>query len=304
MEQQLLNILANDNSSRQYRYLLIDGLTTVSEIDFIALDNIQALLGEQAIATVIRPDISHDLNSCPKLITIAKPNQELDKRLLHFSVVQAQNERLSTKSYVCGWMVSQYPPEIITEQMVNIGKQLSKYCAMGFVPFYEPFRMQLLQEGNAICPEFIADMLNMFLNYCYPTIQNTLRNIKQLNYKPKNIDLFMVEEAKFYQQEAKQLFFLYLAQYEIYQEIKKDTNQISLLELAEYYRDAWQYGLQAVNDRFIFALMSYRYGNHLLSNIELKSAVEAAVLEPGSLSDRFKAIDKGVFLSLVKKEIE
>ncbi len=114
----------------------------------------------------------------------------------------------------------------------------------------------------------------------------------------------MVEEAKFYQQEAKQLFFLYLAQYEIYQEIKKDTNQISLLELAEYYRDAWQYGLQAVNDRFIFALMSYRYGNHLLSNIELKSAVEAAVLEPGSLSDRFKAIDKGVFLSLVKKEIE
>ena len=49
MEQQLLNILANDNSSRQYRYLLIDGLTTVSEIDFIALDNIQALLGEQAI---------------------------------------------------------------------------------------------------------------------------------------------------------------------------------------------------------------------------------------------------------------
>lgn len=302
MEQQLLQILDNENSRKQYRYLLIDALTTVSEMDFIALNNIKELLGENTITTVIRPDLSHDLASCPKLITIGKPNQELEKRLLHFSIVEATDEILQSKRYVCGWMLSEHPPEIIIEQMVNIGSFLSKYCGTGFVPFYEPFRMQLLQEGNAICPEFIANMLNCFQAYCYPTTTQTLNIVKPLENRQENISMFFSEDAKFYQQQIKMIFQLYLSESKIYGETGKDINKISLINIAKVYQKAFFCGLTQISDQLVFALMTLRYGD-LLSNPQLKRAIDDAKFDEGSLLERFQSIDREQFISIKNRTI-
>jgi hypothetical protein len=104
MKQQLLTLLDNQDNQQYYRYLLIDPLTSVSEMDFIDLNNIKDQFGDEAITTVIRTDLAYDLASCPKLVTIGKPNLPLGKRLLHFSVVEAQSEILQKNvMYVVGW---------------------------------------------------------------------------------------------------------------------------------------------------------------------------------------------------------
>ncbi|RKS86100.1 hypothetical protein DES39_1526 [Orbus hercynius] len=297
MEQQLLAILDSEENKKYYRYLLLDALTTVSEMDFISLNNIHDLLGDEAITTVERTDLAYDLSSCPKLITIGKPNEQLAKRLLHFSVVEAQSEILQTKRYVCAWMVSEHPPEMIAQQMVSIGLFLTKYYGAGFVPFYEPFRMQLLQQSNLICPEFLADMLSCFKHYSYPTITQTLNTINQLDYKPDSINCFLSQDAKFYQQQLKIIFELYHSQARIYSETGKDVNSINLIEIARAYQQAYLCGLTQKNDQFIFALMTLRYGQ-LLANSQLKQAVDEAKIDEGSLSVRFQAIDRAQFLSI------
>lgn len=302
MEQQLLAILDSEENKKYYRYLLLDALTTVSEMDFIELNNIQDLLGEQAITTVLRPDLAYDLNSCPKLITFGKPNQQLEKRLLHFSIVEAQSEILQTKRYVCGWMVSEYPPEVIAEQMVNIGLFLTKYYGTGFIPFYEPFRMQLLHQSNSICPEFIADMFSCFKHYSYPTITQTVNTINQLDYKPDRINCFLSEDAKFYQQHTKIIFALYGSQSRIYREIGENVNKINLIDIADAYQKAYLCGLTQINDQLIFSLMTLRYGN-LLSNPLLKQTIDEAKFDEGSLSKRFQKIDREQFLSIKSTRI-
>lgn len=301
MKQQLLTLLDSQDNQHYYRYLLIDPLTSVSEMDFIDLNNIKDQLDDEAITTVIRSDLAYDLASCPKLVTIGKPNLPLEKRLLHFSVVEAQSEILQKKRYICGWMVSQYPPEVVAEQITHIGRFLTKYMGTHFVPFYEPFRMQLLHQGNAVCPEFLADVLNCFQHYSYPTINKTVNTIHHLGYKPENFTLFLSEEAKFYQQHSNILFDIYLSQVNILTKTEKEIDNISLMEIAESYHKACSYGLNALSDRKIFTLMSMTYGN-LLSNTKIKQAIDAAKFDEGSLTERFKAIERPHFLSIKQAE--
>lgn len=297
MEQELLELLNSDNNKKYYRYLLIDTLTTVSDTDFIALNNIKDLLGDETISTIVRPDLAHDLNVCPKLIIIGKPDQKLEERLLHFSVIEAKTEVSQSKRYVCGWMTSEYPPEVIKEQMVNIGLLLNKYYGNGFIPFYEPFKMQLLHQSNLICPEFISEILNCFQSYIYPTINQTIKVIDRLNYKPKSIDIFLSEEAKFYQQHASVIFELYQSQFKIYSEVNKDVYSINLMNISKAYQLACFCGLRSKSDQFVFSLMTLRYGD-LLSNQYLKNVIDEAKIDEGSLSRRFQEISRQQFLSI------
>jgi hypothetical protein len=298
MEKQLLTLLDNENSQQQYRYLLLDTLTSVSEIDLITINNIKEILGEEAVTTVIRPELAHDLASCPKLITLAKPQQSLQKRLLHFSVIEAKAEILQSKRYVCGWLVSTLPPDVIAEQIVNIGRFIAKQCQMSFIPFYEPFRLELLQESNRICPEWLAEALNCFTYYCYPTVERTVNVIENINYKMDSFNIFLVEEAKFYQKEIKSIYALYIAWHDL-TEYSAQAHHKTLYDIAAIYYQSYQLGLTAINDRHIYTLMSLRYGK-LTQNAQLKTAIETARSEPGTLSEQFKQLDKRVFQGLTK----
>ena len=299
MKQQLIALLDNENNQKYYRYLLLDPLTSVSELDFVGLNNIKDLYGEQAVTPVVRKDLAYDLDACPQLVTLGKPNQELENRLLHFSLIEAKGEILQSKRYVCCWLVSQYEPKIVAKILSDIGMHLTQFLGSIFVPFYEPFRMQLLHQGNLICPEFLADILSSFVSYSYLTINKTIETINNLGYKPNPSTIFLSEDAKFYNQHIKKIFDIYLSQANIYIKLDKETTQINLLDLARAYHRACSYGLTNLNDQRTFTIMTLRYGN-LLSNSTIKMAIDQAKLNEGSLSERFQAIDRQEFLSIKK----
>lgn len=297
MKQQLINLLNSESNQQYYRYLLLDPLVAVSELEFINLNNIKDHYGEQAVTPVIRTDLAYDLDACPQLVILGNPGQPIEQRLLKFSLREAENELLQSKRYVCSWLVSQHPPNIIAQMLTGIGKYLTQFVGTKFVPFYEPFRMQLLHQGNIICTEFLADVFSCLVSYSYLTINKTISTINRLNYKPNSYSIFLSQEAKFYQQHIKVIFDIYLTQVRVYKKLGKDVTQIDLIQLANTYQKACQIGLTDSNDQRTFVLMSLRYGD-LLSVSKIKEAIDQAKQDKGSLEERFQAIDRQQFLSI------
>lgn len=297
MKQQLINLLNSESNQQYYRYLLLDPLVAVSELEFISLNTIKDHYGEQAVTPVIRTDLAYDLDVCPQLVILGNPGQPIEQRLLKFSLREAENELLQSKRYVCSWLVSQHPPNIIAQMLTGIGKYLTQFIGTKFVPFYEPFRMQLLHQGNIICNEFLADVFSCLISYSYLTINKTISTINRLNYKPNSYSIFLSQEAKFYQQHIKVIFDIYLTQVRVYKKLGKDVTQIDLIQLANTYQKACQIGLTDSNDQRSFVLMSLRYGD-LLSVSKIKEAIDQAKQDKGSLSERFQAIDRQQFLSI------
>lgn len=297
MKHQLINLLNSESNQQYYRYLLLDPLVAVSELEFISLNNIKDHYGEQAVTPVIRTDLAYDLDACPQLVILGNPGQPIEQRLLKFSLREAENELLQSKRYVCSWIVSQHPPNIIAQMLTGIGKYLTQFIGTKFVPFYEPFRMQLLHQGNIICTEFLADVFSCLISYSYLTINKTISTINRLNYKPNSYSIFLSQEAKFYQQHIKVIFDIYLTQVKVYKKLGKDVTQIDLIQLANTYQKACQIGLTDSNDQRTFVLMSLRYGD-LLSVSKIKEAIDQAKQDKGSLEERFQAIDRQQFLSI------
>lgn len=297
LQQQLLTELDNEVNRKKYRYLLIDNLASISELDFIHLDNMTELLGSNAITTVLRPELSHSPEACPQLLTIAKPHRALDDKIIHYSVTQATVELMRTKRYICSWFVSEQPAEVVADLLVQVGIFTGQRCQLPFLPIYEPFRFQLLHESNQISALWLPSILNFIDGYYYVDLQGLLRQIKRVDHLPAEIDLFMSESAQWYQKNARHLFQLYLSWLRYCQQTGQDIDQNTLMMVANAYLDAHNNGLTDSRDRSIFSLMSLKYGD-LSSHYSLQQAIDNAINEPGSLADEFKLIDKSVFLDL------
>jgi hypothetical protein len=187
---------------------------------------------------------------------------------------------------------------VIAKQLVNIGCFMAKQCEMNFIPFYEPFRLELLQESNRLCPEWLSEALNCFSYYCYPTLERTINVIEPINDKTDLFNRFLLEEAKFYQKEIKSIYALYIAWHDVSERLPQAKHK-TLYDIAATYYQAYQLGLTTINDRHIYTLMTLHYGK-LTPNPQLKAAIDAARSEPGTLSEQFKQLDKRLFQDLTE----
>lgn len=298
-EHLLLNSMDN---KRYYRYLLLDGLETINELNRLHLDNLTQELGDENIYTIPRPEIKHDLASCPKLVLLATPQKEVDQSLVQIAVERAQKEYLFRKNYICGFFSSDLAPLDMVAGILSLGMSLGNMFQLPFLPFYEPFRMQLLQYGNRMCPEWLPTVLNIFNQYSYFSMQKELKTISALEDKKETPELFITYETRFYQKELKKIQALYIAWSEICEKnsnINVDDNDVILL--AEYYQDSQRLGLINTQDSFIYVLYRRFYGD-LLKNGLIKQAITDAINEQGSLLKRFNLIDENVFIQLRTKK--
>lgn len=289
MEQELRSILDNESNRKQYRYLLIDKLVSVSRLEILDLDNLTELLGEQSVTTVVRPDLSHDLNACPKLITLANPNDKIDDKLLHWTIKQSAKESMLNKRYVCFWAASELAPNEISEKIVEIGLKLGELMNLRFVPFYEPFRMQLLNDANLICPDWLSHVLACFSVYSYTTFTHQMRYVLPLSYTATALDLFLTEETKFFQKESLKLYHLSLAWHNLCHKQNREITDSDILKLFYFYQQGWIYGLTHNNDLFNYALIMMKYADKLNSD-QISKGISIAKDDPGSLEHYFRTM--------------
>ncbi|WP_392559013.1 hypothetical protein [Orbus mooreae] len=295
-------LLNSQENKKWYRYLLLDGLETINERHRLHINMLSENIGNDCIYTIPRPEITHDLKSCPKLILLAKPEQNVDESLVQACVERSEAEYLFRKNYICSLFSSHLSPTKMVEGIVSTGLSLGRIFGSPFLPFYEPFRMQLFEYGNQICPEWLPIILSIFKQYNYFTIEKDLRMIKAFeNDHITTPELFITHETHFYQKEAKKIQALHIAWSEICRKGKNTlANDYDIISLARFYQDSQRIGLSNTEDSFMFVLYSQYYGYLLKSNL-IKQAIDEAVKDQGSLLDRFKLIDEKEFIQLKDK---
>lgn len=302
MDKTLTNYLTDPTYDNKYCYLLIDMLGYVSEISPLHLDNIKENVKSDQIAIIARPELAYDLNACPHLIVIKAPNEKLNNKLVRASVGIVIREHLFTKNYICGWIVSEFPPQVLAQKCLDFGSQCGRLFNLPFLTFYEPFRMQLLQDCNGFFPHWLPSIINWCDSYFYADVSQTIRTIQPIrDFDP--MDRVLTEEEKYYQQQAKNLLALYKAWNNIYLKLNKTTvsgNKAQLVKFCQYSYQARTLGINDVKDHDIFVLLSMKYGS-LLNNEEIKNAILASQDEPGTLAERLKQIDIAKFVASSNK---
>ncbi|MCX8574727.1 MULTISPECIES: hypothetical protein [unclassified Gilliamella] len=284
MEKQLLNLLNNENARKQYRYLLIDNLVSLSYFHILSIQSLKEELGKEAIHIIPRPDLTHDLDHCPKLVVIAKPDEQLNEKFVHFISKELQNDGSLQKRYICCCMVSENEPETLSKQIINIGLKLATLNKTRFVPFYEPFKLFLLQEGNKICFDWLPYLLNCCSTYCYTSFTNRLQIIQSLSSIQDPSELFINEEVKFYLKESTKLYHLTIAWQNICGMQNRHIQDSDILSLAECYRTAKIAGLKNTRDLFTLSLLLKEYPK-LLEQKEVNEAVNESIEYPGTLDE-------------------
>ncbi|MCO6557741.1 hypothetical protein [Gilliamella sp. Occ4-3] len=293
--QQQLN---SEDNKKYYRYLLIDMLGVTSELSELYPQQLKQLLPPKNIEVVKRPELLHELTSCPHLVCIGHPNQDVNTDLLFSSMVQVGEDFLTTKPYICGWLVAQQTIDEIAQWLPKIGLILGEMCSMRFVPFYEPFRMQLLQDSQLTDPNWINVFFPTNLTYYYIDIQQKLRVIEP-NKDNQLLPSSLPPKIRFFQKESNNLFRLYVNWYDIKEEINQTVGENDLITLIEHYYTASLLGLTDIKDRTIYVFYSMQYGD--LQQHEKISAIidDVALQSPGTLSEQFLAINS-TFQALLK----
>lgn len=280
------------------RYLLIDGLASVSGLNSLHIKQLKTKFGEKSISAVLRPEIAYIPESCPQLFLLAEAGQLVDQELVEQSVNLALTEYLYSKKYICGWISSECELDVLSENIVSIGSALgSSLDVKPFIPFYEPIRLQLLQEANFICPDWLSTVLRVMNSYYYLTVDMQLKEVTRASYTSELQNLFITEETKYYQTHAKKINHLYIGWGTYCKDNQKVVNSGDLLKLANLYQQANLLGLTNTQDNFVYSLNTMEYGN-LLDNEALLAEIKAAVEDQGSLARRFYKLDDKFFLEL------
>ncbi|WP_392563372.1 hypothetical protein RHO13_08065 [Orbus wheelerorum] len=287
---ELSALLNSDEHRRSYRYLLLDMLGVSSELSDIYPEALRDTLSSEEFSPIKRPELQHDLASCPHLICLAKPNHDVNHSLLFASQWQASDDFLVTKQYVCGWIVSEQPIEELAQSLLSIGQKLGALLSMRFFPFYEPFRIQLLQDSHLSYSNWIEDFLPQNTHYYYMDITQSIRQVNSVNryHSPK---YFLDYTIGFFQRESTSLFRLYVSWYDLNQKQGREVKLDALSIMMKYYLDANVIGLSNAEDRTLFVLFSMQYGN-LTQNPILKDIIDDVALNAqGTLAKRLRQVE-------------
>lgn len=280
-----------------YRYLLVDALKPLKETNLLSIDNISLFFDNEKnhICPVLRPEISYDPAHCPQLILLAFPHEEVNINLLSLSLKQANEEIYMQKRYVCGWFASDLPPEDLSIQLVTIGKNLAEKVSNynnGFLPYFEPFRMQLLHEGNQIYSKWLPIQLKGICQYTYLSLGRKIKIIENDDQADLSLLGFsqLSDRASIYQQHAKQIFLCIKAYLDINQ---IDTlNDKQLISIINRFEEAISIGLRDIKDQYSYVLNSLTLDIDLMNHLITKNIVLNAVSNTGSLQQNLAAITK------------
>lgn len=125
-------------------YLLLDPTADVAPDDPLHINALRRTVGEESCTPIPRPDL--DRKSWPVLVTLASPGATASTDLLRMSGRRAQDDSAGRWPYVCGWLSSSAPPEVISDHVAALG-QVKSESGGRFFPMHEPLRVELLASN-------------------------------------------------------------------------------------------------------------------------------------------------------------
>jgi len=199
----------------EYRYLLLDPLKTVSDINPLYLPTLRSVLGERAVTPVLRRDLAYSPPHCPQLVLLASPGERCDFSWLAGSEEYARSEAWHEKRYLCAWLFSTLPPVQLATALAEQCNQLTEHS---FIPLFEPLRFELLQtmssqeqlagivwpvshwwyvktSGDITCQAGKAHEERWSLNWGIEKVQQEIRPIWQLLFAWQRVNPALPDDA-------------------------------------------------------------------------------------------------------------
>lgn len=145
MEELIDHLLQTELRQDRYHYLLLDPLKAVSCVNPLHINKLKIVREHDAVVIVQRPDLAHSPQHCPLLVCLACPGEDIPRDIVRASIEYARKEIEQEKRYVCGWLSSVEPINIVAKTLAERASQAGQ--TMGnkqVLPFYEPLRFELL----------------------------------------------------------------------------------------------------------------------------------------------------------------
>lgn len=295
----LLTHLEKDKTTC-YRYLLVDPLKAVREDEPLALVNITDIFPSDEVMPILRPDLAYQPNSCPHLILLAKPNEELEPELLALALERANKEQTQYKHYVCGWLSSELKIQDLAESMLNLGNQLGHLISPNspsFFPFYEHIRLQLLKESLSV-DEVLSEQFNFVNCYIYMNYYGQLTEIAANNHSLDtpflNTKQMLLQNRYHYQQDPKTIYGLV----KIWQNNINKLPDNALFLSSTKLLQAKNIGLVNFEDQLIYSLYSLIYHSDLINVETIAPCIITAISEPGTLKSQFALLDSKIWQNI------
>lgn len=279
---------------RRYRYLLIDNRVVLHWASPLSLEKLtyqfgeNKAFGEKKLTTVLRTDLDYDPSVCPTLIQLAEPCILTDDVIIDDISRQAALECFWSQRYICAYLVSDQKPSALAKQLVNIGNSIGRILKEPYYPFFEPFRMQFLDEvGSNQSKAWLKAQFSQIYNYYYPSIHNgkfiqfTANNepmpekswdiddnlhIKNIRIVRTLVNAWANNRLQFEEQQSLPL--------------SKDI----IVEATQLVEQAMQLGLVDAGDILFWGICGLRHHQAFTQNPKVLMLTELAKKTPGTLS--------------------
>jgi hypothetical protein len=290
----MIEELNNVDNFFKYRYLLVDNLVSLYQGDPLSKQGLLELygenkaFGEKKLTQVSRPDFAYDQDFSPTLVKLADPDEFLENPILDRISKQTAIECLHSNRYICGYLVTDLKPSMLANLLIDVGNNIAKTLHRTYYPFFEPFRMQFLQEiasneDNA----WLKAQLSQIDNYYYPSIYGG----QFIHFTADNAAYPPESWSENYGQRLKN-FIMIRTLVNAWANNRMRFNEQKSLPLAQnvimqstqLVEQAYQLGLTDATDTLFWGLNGLRFQTAFTQSPKVLEQIPKAQKEPGSLS--------------------
>lgn len=125
-------------------YLLLDPFAGCPPEHPLAIAALSEALGSDAVTRVDCSGLVQDPECWPALVRLAKPG-DAPTALAPLSATCAARESAATWHYVCGWLISDQPADLIAQHISQQCQVLRQPEPHGITAWFEPVRLALLR---------------------------------------------------------------------------------------------------------------------------------------------------------------
>lgn len=282
-------------------YVLLDPLAACKPEHPLSITSLTGVLGKKAIVRVTRADLPYSPRHWPVLVQFPA-SSEMIADFLALTAAYAAREKTAIKQYVCGWLTSEQPAEIIAQHIGQQGHALSPSGEEAFTPWFEPLRLALLQAvmNNA------GVLLGPVGSWIYPDICGGFAAIEG---RPSRGGLEIPTIARDVQNLEPQISQLL----QTWRDLNSPANvqftwqrpgptglpRKAAAQALSFVQEARQQGLRSRADIHCLSLHRVIVHPHLLQHPTIQSDVAHAVAGKQSLSSRFAAYNHSAWSQIV-----
>lgn len=270
--------LTSEKSQQHYRYILLDRLAIVSELSLIYNEALQDTVAQERLAIIKRPELTHNLDSCPLLVCIAEPNEPIDNELLLASIAQIKNDYLTSKQYVCGFLSSQLMPEQLAEALLESCLSAGKALNRQYFPFYEPFTLDVLWHSYDVPAFQLGRLLPSDTRYCFVDTDGECRTFTATSNQDEHefIQGFVNQTQRYHLLSQAVLYHLVVTWQELCELQNKALPKHALSKVIHFFYDETAVQLSNACDRRAYVLFSLQYGE-LMQSDELSELIKEVI---------------------------